>query len=356
MSGTGKGHGRAAGAALGLALACLCAACVARWEVRSVRPQIHLQWPYQPNEPKVVYDRALTGFADNERVRSTLRSVLFGEDPEDRSSFVLPVAVAVGADGRIAVADMGRRCVHLYLPHERRYVQFVGSDKERIQSPVALVFDDESRLYLSDSSGTVVSLDADGKVRFVLRAAGPEKFQRPTGLAYSPREKLVYVVDTLANRVHAFRDDGDFAFSFGRRGEGAGQFNFPTHIFWGPPGELYVTNALNFRIEIFDERGGPVGSFGRHGDGSGDLARPKGIAVDGDGIIYVVDGLFDAVQLFRRDGTFLLTLGQRGVDFGEFWLPSGAFLGHNGELYVCDTYNRRIQVFRVMERRSGGDS
>lgn len=356
MKSTGTGVNRRARTALALVLACLAPACASRWEVRSVRSQVHLQWPYQPNEAKVVYDRALTGFADNERVRSTLRSVLFGEDPEDRSSFVLPVAVALAADGRIAVADMGRRCVHLFIPQEHRYVQFVGSESDRIQSPVGLVFDDESRLYFSDSSGRVFALDADGKLRFTLRAAGSEKFQRPTGMAYSPREKLVYVVDTLANRVHAFRDNGDFAFSFGERGDGGGRFNFPTHIFWAARGELYVTNTLNFRVEIFDERGRSVGSFGRHGDGSGDLAMPKGVAVDRDGVVYLVDGLFDNVQLFDREGRFLLTLGQRGVDFGEFWLPSGAFLGHNGELYVCDTYNRRIQVFRVTERFRHGQS
>ena len=263
---------------------------------------------------------------------------------------MLPVAVATGADGRIAVADMGRRCVHLYLPATQRYVRLTGGKTDKISSPVSVIFDDESRLYVTDSAGKIFGFGADGGFRFALTAAGSEPLLRPTGLTYSKHRKLLYVVDTLANKVFAFDTAGTLAFSFGRRGEESKGFNFPTHIFWSSSGELYVTNSLAFRIEIFDEDGKSLGSFGRHGDGSGDLAMPKGIAVDRDGVVYVVDSLFDNVQLFNRQGEFLLTLGRRGIDLGEFWLPSGAFIGDDHQLYVCDTYNRRIQVFRITER------
>jgi DNA-binding beta-propeller fold protein YncE len=266
------------------------------------------------------------------------------------------VAVATAHDGRIAVADMGRRCVHLYIPGQQLYLQLSGSEGNKIASPVGVVFNDELRLYVSDSAGQVFAFGPDGAPLFTLHEAGAEKLQRPTGIAYSPRKKLLYVVDTLANRVHAFGMNGEFAFSFGERGDAKGRFNFPTHIFRSSSGDLYVTDALNFRIEIFDEQGNVLGSFGHHGDGSGDLAMPKGLAVDKDGVVYVVDGLFDNVQLFNRKGDFLLTLGKRGLYFGEFWLPSGAFLSDNDELYVCDTYNRRVQVFRITEGYGDGAS
>jgi len=321
-----------------------------------VQPAIALQWPYQPNRAKVAYVQSLTGLVESATSGSVLRSIVFGSESEDRNAFVLPVAVATGSDGRIAVADMGRRCVHLYVPGEQRYAQLVGSERERVTSPVGVIFDEALRLYLSDSAGKVFVFDPDGALLFTLQNAGTERLQRPTGLAYNPHKKLLYVVDTLAHRVYAFGTKGDLAFSFGTRGEAEGRFNFPTHIFRSSSGDLYVTDSLNFRIEIFDEQGTALGSFGRHGDGSGDLAMPKGVAVDRDGIVYVVDGIFDNVQLFNRRGDFLLTLGRRGVDFGEFWLPSGAFINENDELYVCDTYNRRVQVFRITERYADGTS
>ncbi len=339
-----------------LALLSLTPGCTTTWKLRATQPASALQWPYPPNRAKVTYVQSLTGLLPSRNTASVLKTIVFGGDPADRTAFVLPVAVATGNDGRIAVADMGRRCVHLYLPGQQRYLQLTGSAGERIASPVGVIFDENLRLYLSDSVGKVFAFDRDGALLFILRTAGAEQLRRPTGLAYSPSKKLLYVVDTLADKVHAFRTSGDFAFSFGARGDTAGRLNFPTHIFRSPSGDLYVTDALNFRIAIFDEEGKPLGSFGHHGDGSGDLAMPKGVVVDQDGIVYVVDGLFDNVQLFNREGAFLLTLGRRGVDFGEFWLPSGAFISEKNELYVCDTYNQRVQVFRITERYADGAS
>jgi DNA-binding beta-propeller fold protein YncE len=339
-----------------LLLACvvLASGCAARWALRTAQSAIALQWPYQPSKAKVTYVESVTGLAQSATSASVLKSIVFGSESEDRNAFVLPVAVTTGNDGRIAVADMGRRCVHLYIPGEQRYLQLVGPERERISSPVGVVFDETLRLYVSDSAGKVFVFGHNGALLFTIQNAGTERLQRPTGIAYSPRRRLLYVVDTMAHRVYAFGTKGDLVLSFGTRGETEGHFNFPTHIFRSSSGDLYVTDSLNFRIEIFDEQGTLLGSFGRHGDGSGDLAMPKGVAVDTDGVVYVVDGIFDNVQLFNRQGDFLLTLGRRGVDFGEFWLPSGAFINENDELYVCDTYNRRVQVFRITERYANG--
>jgi DNA-binding beta-propeller fold protein YncE len=341
-------------AALLCALVCLASGCATRWSLRTAQPTSALQWPYAPNQAKVVCVQSLTGLAPDRDSGWVLKAIVFGSETQDRNAFVLPVAVATGSDGRIAVADMGRRCVHLYIPAQQRYLQLTGSEQEKITSPVGVIFDDDLRLYVSDSAGKVLAFGPDGALLFTRQTAGTEPLQRPTGLAYSPRTKFLYVVDTLANKVHAFRTNGDYVFSFGERGDAQGRFNFPTHIFRSASGDLYVTDALNFRVEIFDEQGNVLGAFGHHGDGSGDLAMPKGLAVDRDGVVYVVDGIFDNVQLFNRQGDFLLTLGQRGTDFGEFWLPSGAFIGDNGELYVCDTYNRRIQVFQITEGYATG--
>jgi DNA-binding beta-propeller fold protein YncE len=218
-----------------------------------------------------------------------------------------------------------------------------------MRTPVAVIFDDANRLFVSDSSGRVYAFGANGTPLFTLHEVGGKKLLRPTGLAFSPNRKLLYVVDTLAHTLYALDAKGALVFEAGGRGEETGRFNFPTHVAWARPGELFVADSLNFRIQILSEDGTFLEAFGRHGDGSGDFAMPKGLAVDKDGAVYVADSLFDVVQLFDRRGNFLLTLGRRGVDAGEFWLPSGIFIDEGGELYVCDTYNHRIQVFRITE-------
>lgn len=330
------------------ALILLCPGCSTKYSVRALPSPIALQWPYAPARAKATYVQALYGFARSGGSGSIVRAVT-GASERETGMFLLPVAVATGRDGRIAVADMGRRCVHLYIPSAKRAMRLQGSGKENMTSPVAVIFDDELRLYLSDSAGRIFVFGSDGSFLSSLRNAGNESLKRPTGLAYNPTQKILYVVDTLANRVYGFNPSGDVVLSFGGRGEETGHFNFPTHIVRSPAGALYVTDSLNFRIQIFDGSGGYLGSFGHHGDGSGDLAMPKGVAVDKDGILYVVDSLLDNVQLFNGDGQFLLTLGRRGSSFGEFWLPSGVFIDERNELYVCDTYNRRIQVFQLTE-------
>jgi DNA-binding beta-propeller fold protein YncE len=338
----------AASAAVVAGLALLAAGCAANhWTLRALQPGLSLQWPYQPNRPKVTYERSLEGFARQRGGSAALRAIVYGKEKEETDAFVLPVAVAKGSDGRLAVADMGRRCVHLFVPARQQYLRLDGGPTEKIVSPVGVAFADDERLFLSDSAGRVFVFGEDGTFVRTITAAGGAPLERPTGLAWSPKRRRLYVVDTLAHRIYAFSEAGEYEKSFGARGEAAGQFNFPTHIFWAAPGELYVTNSLDFRIDILDEDGNSVGSFGHHGDGSGDLAMPKGVAVDAEGIVYVADALFDNVQLFDRGGRFLLTVGGRGSDFGEFWLPGGLFISADGELYVCDTYNRRIQVFRI---------
>jgi DNA-binding beta-propeller fold protein YncE len=327
-------------------LALLCG-CATSWRLRTEEAPYALQWPYQPSPAKLTYVRSLTGLTTNRGAAGVLAAVVYGGESADANALVLPVAVATARDGRIAVADMGRACVHLFLPATARYVRLTGPKQQPMRTPIAVAFDDGMRLFVSDSSGRVYAFGPDGAPLFTISSVGGAPLQRPTGLAWNPQRKLIYVVDTLAHTVYALDAKGELAFSFGGRGDVGGRFNFPTHITWTPPGEVLVTDSLNFRIQILDEKGKFLSAFGHHGDGSGDLAMPKGVAVDGDGTVYVADTLFDVVQLFDRGGRFLLTLGRRGTDFGDFWMPSGVFIDEKDQLYVCDTYNHRVQVFRI---------
>ncbi|HEY2775797.1 MAG TPA: hypothetical protein VGK20_17275 [Candidatus Binatia bacterium] len=328
------------------------AGCQSSWTPTTKTPTVPLQWPAPPQQARIRYLHALSGVVRDANAATVLGALAFGTRSGD-DSFVLPVAMSISADGRIAVADTGCRCVHLLAADtggkssSSAYVRLTGSEREHLQSPVDVAFDDGGRLWVSDSSGALFSFDASGKFLAASRSIGDHTLQRPTGLAWSRATHRLYVVDTLAHAVFATGGDGSLLQTFGRRGSGPGELNYPTRIAEGPDGSLYVADSLNFRIVIFAPDGSVAGGFGHHGDASGDFAMPKGIAVDRDGVVYVVDAMFDNVQLFDRSGRFLLTLGGRGSDFGQFWLPSGAAIDGSGRLAVCDTYNRRIQFFQV---------
>ena len=332
----------------GILCAALCLAallttgCSRKWVMDSQPPEAGLVWPQAPEKPRIRHLGTITGFRER---GVSLKSLVFGKG-EDR--LVNPVAVAAGGDGRIAVADTGTKSVHLYIPKEERYVGVFRFGSVGMMSPVGVAFDDELRLYVSDSFHEKVSVfDSRGEYLFSFERTRDGVLRRPTGLAYDRDRKTVFAVETASHRIQAFTPKGEPLASFGERGSGDGQFNFPTHIFRGPSGRTYVTDAMNFRVQIFDSTGKFISAFGNHGDGSGDFSMPKGVASDSGGVIYVVDTLFDNVQLFDEKGEFLLTLGNRGTGQGEFWLPSGIFIDGGDRLYVCDTYNRRIQIFEI---------
>jgi DNA-binding beta-propeller fold protein YncE len=319
------------------------AGCASRWAMDVQPSEARLAWPQAPEKPKVRHLATIMGFKER---GTSLKTVFFGKS-EDR--FIRPVAVATGWDGRIAVADPGSKSVHLYIPKEEKHTGIFPFGAGEVASPVSVAFDDELRLYVADSFHEKIAVfDRLGGYLFSIGTTRDGVLKRPTGLAYDPDKKAVFAVDTASHRIHAFTPKGEPLFSFGERGSGNGQFNFPTHIFRGSAGRIYVTDAMNFRVQIFDSSGHFIAAFGRHGDGSGDFSMPKGVASDSEGTIYVVDTLFDNVQLFDEKGEFLLTLGSRGTGQGEFWLPSGIFIDGGDKLYVCDTYNQRIQIFEIM--------
>ncbi len=192
-------------------------------------------------------------------------------------------------------------------------------------------------------------------VRFVFdmrgrfqRTFGEQDLQRPTGLALDERSGRLFVTDTLVHRIVVFDAAGKVEKSFGARGTGQGELNYPAHLWLDPSGRLFVVDSLNYRIQIFQPDGRFEGEFGRQGDGSGDFASPKGVAADSRGHLYVVDALFDAVQIFDRHGEFLFTFGERGIGPSQFWLPSGLCIDERDRIYVADSHNHRIQIFEFV--------
>ena len=95
-----------------------------------------------------------------------------------------------------------------------------------------------------------------------------------------------------------------------------------------------------------------VSSFGKHGDGSGDFSAPKGVALDSEGHVYVADAGFDNVQVFDEAGKLLLFWGTSGQEAGKFWLPAGLLIDAQDRIYVADSYNKRVQIFQYVGGRN----
>lgn len=260
-----------------------------------------------------------------------------------------PYGVAVDASGRIAVADPGRRAVHLYDPAKRTTRRIYGAARARLVYPVAVAFLGRTLLVADSEGGAVRAFGEDGKP--VAVPVSLPALTRPSGLAVDEARGRLFVVDTPAHVVHVLPlAPGGEARVLGGRGTAPGKFNYPTHVAVDGEGRLAVSDAMNFRVQIFDAALEPSTVFGQVGDGLGDLSRPKGIVVDREGVVFVLEGYFDVIQAFDGKGALLGTFGGSGVAPGRLWLAAGMALDARGRLYVADTFNARVQVFDLEAR------
>lgn len=65
----------------------------------------------------------------------------------------------------------------------------------------------------------------------------------------------IYVADRSANDIRVFTPEGKCLRSFGRSGEGPGEFGWLVGIAWQPPGNLWAIDGLRSRATVFDPLG-----------------------------------------------------------------------------------------------------
>lgn len=302
-------------------------------------------WPSPPAIARIRFVRTISTPADLGITRSFFRRMLDRITGASAAHLVRPSGVAEHA-GVLYVADPGARSLWLFDSANQRVTRVQQVDGTALMSPVAVAVRADGAAFVADSRlAKVFLIDRQGKYLGLTVQAG---LQRPAALAWDEHGGRLYVADSAGQRIMAFDAQGRQLLSWGRRGTGAGEFNFPTHLALAGDGELLVTDALNFRIQAFDRDGKFLWQFGRHGDGSGNLAMPKGVAIDSGHHVYVVDALFNVVQLFDRDGTYLMSFGGQGTAPGQFWLPGGLYIDDQDRIYVADAYNRRVQEFQFI--------
>lgn len=140
--------------------------------------------------------------------------------------------------------------------------------------------------------------------------------------------------------------------TFGRKGEGDGEFIEPLGICTDTDGNLYVVDSGNCRVQVFDEEGEFVRSFGEFGWEEGKFLYPVDCAIDENLAIYVVDLDKGVVYKFSEDGNYqgqiikkMESSSDKSTLEGVFNQPMGVEVGRSGELFVVNTANHKIDVF-----------
>lgn len=298
-----------------------------------------LTWPAPPEKPRVRFERVLQERTDV-APRGFFSRLAGGEVPP---LFQRPHGVTW--DGKdLVVADPGaRRVVRISL--ESGKIDETGEGV--LEDPIAVAACPAGIVVAESRPGRVVLLDRSLGRRKVLA----ENLQRPSAVACSGDR--TYVVETGAHRVVVLEAGGGRS-TWGSRGDGPGQFNFPVATALSE-GVLWIGDTLNFRIQRLDAGTGEIlGSFGGLGDTAGDMPRLKGIAVDASRTVWTTDAFLDQVALYNEQGDFLMVIGNPGTDRGEFQFPAGIAVGPDGLVAVTESIGKRIQIFRILDSRKDG--
>ncbi|NOX37621.1 MAG: 6-bladed beta-propeller [Calditrichaeota bacterium] len=276
---------------------------------------------------------------------SRLKNLLTGSPQQ---IFIRPSSLIKDSMNNLWITDPGDHCIVKINQQVGEITHLRPSAPLRLPSPIGIAQGPDNQIYITDSAtGQILILDS-GALSFQL-FNDTLQLVRPTGIAYSNKNKQIWVVETGKHRIAIFNTHGRLIRYLGQRGNGPGEFNFPTFIHIDQNGTVYVVDSMNFRVQLFKSSGEWITMFGSIGDATGYFARPKGIATDSYGHIYVVDALFNAIQLFNKEGDFLFYFGEPGRDAGQFWLPLGIYIDSEDLIYIADSYNGRIQIFEFLQ-------
>ena len=167
-----------------------------------------------------------------------------------------PCGAAIGADGRIFVADVGAHQI-IVFSREGEEVGRVGergSELGKFNYPTNLVFDHAGQLYVSDSLNFRVQVFSP-ELKFIRKIGSkgdvPGCFSQPKGLAVDADDH-VYVVDANFEAVQVFDREGSLLMSFGREGRGPGEFWLPAGIHIDANGRVWIADSYNQRVQVFE--------------------------------------------------------------------------------------------------------
>ena len=192
------------------------------------------------------------------------------------------------------------------------------------------------------SEPPIVELDRSGNV---LKMWGEKLFAWPHGIRVD-RFGNLWITDGQARngigqQVFKYSPDGKLLMTLGTkgvRGEGPETFGGPCDVAVAANGDIFVADGhFNSRIVKFDKDGKFLKSWGKKGEGPGEFNLPHTLVIDSRGRVLVGDRSNNRIQIFDQDGTFI-------EQWTQFGTPSGMFITPDDTLYVVD-YNVKKGVF-----------
>lgn len=310
-------------------------------------------YPPPPEKTRFYYERTLRSSFDVKEISASDKLRAFATGTMGNATGLgKPWGIDV-YQGRVYVTDTLKRAVLMFDVPGKDFKTIGTEGPGMLRKPIGIAVTSTGDIYVADNSGgTVVVFDKDGK--YLKHIGNRSILKRPSGVAVSPDQSKVYVIDTGGidtQEHHLFifnNQTGELERTVGTRGNGEGEFNLALQVTTAKDGTVYVTDAGNFRVEAFKPNGDFKLAFGKVGRKTGNFARPKGISTDNEGNIYVVDSAFGNFQIFNDKAQLLMYIGERGERNapGHYMLPAGIAVDEDDRVYIVDQFHRKVDIFR----------
>ncbi|MFH1622392.1 MAG: NHL repeat-containing protein [Candidatus Omnitrophota bacterium] len=302
---------------------------------------------------------------------------VFGKTGSGLGEFNSSCGLAIKGD-YLFVAECGNRRIQTLKINTDGSLspQFVfgkkGKDLGEFDGLLDLAIKD-NYLFIGDASNSriqVLKINSDGSLssKSSYGEEGKElgEFGGFTGLSLSIEKINLFVGDSLNSRIQTatINQDGslDFNFTFGKEGQGLGEFGRYSEPFSGPGAiclvskgdHLYVADSGNSRLQVMEIK--PEGnivpkfSFGKEGDKLGEFAMPFDLTIEGD-YLFVADLGNARIQVLKIEpnGKLIpkLTFRKEGNKAEEFGIIASLAVKGN-YIYVADGKKNCIHILELI--------
>jgi len=247
--------------------------------------------------------------------------------------------------------------------HEQKVQPLAITNRLHLSHPFGIAVDVHRRLmYVADSlNNRVLELSASGSLLQVWHGWRDVPFRQP-GTVTVGRGGSIYVIDYGNNRIDRFAADGRPLQHWGSYGTKLGHFAAPGGLATDATGNVYVADTLNFRVQKFSPTGHLLDAWTTLTPSVGQLLAPIGIGVGPNEDVYttqvaaatdrfgnVVEApdALHCVQHFSPAGEPLDRWGTKGSLPGQFREPRAIEVDGAGRVYVADFGNDRVEQFSV---------
>jgi sugar lactone lactonase YvrE len=208
-----------------------------------------------------------------------------------------------------------------------------------------LKFDANGTLVKSFGSGTMVfphglTVDRDGNIWVT-----DGQDNRPRRARGAPPDSPLPPAPAtiIGHQVFKYSPDGKLLMTLGKQGGGrdAEYFYQPNAVAIATNGDIFVSEGhadaadAPARVLKFDKSGKFIKSWGKRGNGPGEFIQPHALAFDSKGRLFVGDRSNNRIQIFDQDGNYL-------DQWFQFSRPSGVFIDKNDIIYVADSESESV--------------